>query len=171
MRELQDHTGRPLAIAERNALIKELNLLGMKLRGEIFDDDSLFRKTLRNTLTDEQLAKYAALERSRRLTMVEGVLQSWEQKVIGVKLSVATRRQLAELLIDKSRPPKSWGQYTHYIVLLQIAELEDEARPLLDDAQWDLVSKQLVQARRVEPQLRQMGIWPPAETMGDDEKE
>jgi hypothetical protein len=161
--------GVPIGLSERNTVIQELQVLGIRLRGGLFDDNSLFRKTLRNALTDEQLSKYIPMERDQRLRKVEAVLQSWELQANGIKLSASKRKEVAKLLIDKARPPKDYGTHTHYVVLLQIAELEDEVRPMFDESQWELVSKQLVQARRIEPQLRQMGVWPTPAPMDDDE--
>ena len=71
------------------------------------------------------------------------------------------RDRLRKLLAEETRPPKRLGQNDYYAVLYQIALLpEAKVKPIFDDVQWRLLSRQLAQAKGMGMWLKQNGFVP-----------
>jgi hypothetical protein len=96
---------------------------------------------------------------------IEAVLAEWDQRALGIQLTPERRRKLAELLVDKSSPPTAWSTHTYHVLLLQMAALEADVRPLLAEAEWPALQRELKEARELEPILKSMGVWPVAPTV------
>jgi hypothetical protein len=128
----------------------------------LFGSNSIFEKTMRNTLTTEQYDKYEKIERDRqafsygaKIEMAVAMLDNT------LPLRDDQRLKLAELLLDESKPPKRSlnSNYDYYFVMIQMARIPpDKLRPLFDDAQWRIISRLLEQMKAREPQLRQAGV-------------
>jgi hypothetical protein len=141
---------------------QDISPLQMTLQAGLFQDDSLLHKALSNTLTGEQFARYDALARDRRAfrhrANVELAVTTLEQSM---PLRDAQRRELTTLLTNETKPPRKASQYDYYFVMFQIGRLpEGKLKPLFDNLQWKVVSRQLDQFRGMEPTLRQWGLWP-----------
>jgi hypothetical protein len=161
-------TAKAMSPQQYNEVIQELKPLRYVPQYGALSQSSLFRKTLRHLLNDEQLVRYRSLERERRVTLVEGALQNWDRTPNGVKLAAERRKQFITLLADHGQFPQGYSPYAQYIVLLEAARLEERLKPLFDDEQWRAFQTQLVVARRVEPTLRRMGQWPISPPSDDD---
>jgi hypothetical protein len=161
-------TSKPLSRQQYNEAIQELQPLRYLPQYGALGDNSLFRKTLRQLLKDDQLVRYRSLERERRVAVVDGVLLNWGRMTNGIKLTGERHKQIINLLVDHGQFPQGFSPYTHYIVMLEAARLEEQLKPLLDDQQWVAFQTQLVVARRVEPTLRRMGEWPISPPSDDD---
>jgi hypothetical protein len=62
-------------------------------------------------------------------------------------------------MLEKTRPPKSFGQLDRFIVLVQMSRLpEDTVKSVFDPGQWREVQRRLIQAKMMMPALKQNGV-------------
>jgi len=147
---------------------QDVNRLQMTLQAGLFHEDSLLIKSLRNTLTGEQFARYDAMARERRASRHRANIQ---QAVAilqrGVRLRDAQRRELITLMTNETKPSRQPGPYDSFVLLFQLGRLpEEKLKRLFDQSQLEIVNQQLAQFQ-LEPMLRQAGQLP-AEDDGDD---
>lgn len=167
--------GRTLGRQEYMELSMEMSLLRMTTQNCLLGEASLFRKTLRRTLDDEQRVEYQRLLRQRQLDAAESGFSVWDRvnnnnaRINGLKLNPETRRKVCELIVEQGRMPESSTPYMNYIVLLEANRIEDQVRPLMDNEQWEAFQKLVAQAQRVEPSIRRYAQWPPTPGNDDDE--
>jgi len=152
-------TAKPMTQQQYTELMKELQPLRMSQQYGIIGENSLFRKTLRRTLTGEQRVHWQVLERERQKVVIETAIQTWQRNANGLKLTDESRQKFIELILDHGQLPQSVGPYGQYIVLLEANLLRDRLEPLLTAAEWEKFETQLVVARRVEPTLENYGLW------------
>lgn len=143
-------------------LFREIQPFQVTLRDGPFGETSFFAKTLKNTLTSEQQARFEVSERERRLSFyraaVELVVTELDETLV---LRAAQRRQLVELLLEETEPPARFGQYDVYVVLVQAARLpEEKLKPLFDPPQWKTLARHFEKVRTLEPFLKANGILP-----------
>jgi len=127
-----------------------------------FGEGSLFQKTIKKTLSDVQAARYDSLMRERKLSRYRSTV-GWFvvhlDKALG--FSDDQRRRLTELILNDTEPPLKFGQSDYYYLLWQLSKLpEAKVKPMFDNPQWRLLSRQFVQARGMEQWLRTNGILP-----------
>jgi hypothetical protein len=162
-------TSKPIDQQQYVALMRELQPLRMSQQTGVIGENSLFRKTLRHCLTDEQRTRWQSLERERQRTTVESVLLTLERRPDGFKLTGESRRQFVDLIVEHGEFPETRNSYIHYVVLVEAGKLADRLKPLLHDDVWDKLQKQITQAQQVEATLRKSGQWPVRAT--DDSEE
>jgi hypothetical protein len=143
------YVGTLITPDQYQAIRSEIDRLRTTNRWDLFHDHSLYKKTMRKLLTDEQVDR-----------LTEWVIAEWDLRVRDIHLEDDSRRQLAKLLRAKSNPPLGWSYYTYHVVTLQLAALEDEVRPLVVDKEWPAFAQQFAEAKRLEPKLRELGAWP-----------
>jgi hypothetical protein len=141
---------------------QDISPLQMTLQASFFHEDSLLFKSLNNTLTGEQFARYDAIARERRAfghrANIELAVTMIEQ---GMPLRDAQRREFITLLTNETKPPRKPGQYDYHFIMYQLGRLpEAKLKPLFDEAQWKVVNRQVAQFKGLEPLLRQAGLWP-----------
>jgi hypothetical protein len=141
---------------------QDIGPLQMILQAGLFHDDSLFIKSLPNTLTGEQFARYDALARERRASRhresVETAIAILQR---GIRLRDAQRRELVILITKETKPSRRPSPYDPYVVLLQLDRVpQEKLKRLFDETQWQTVNEQLAQCHQLEPMLRQAGQLP-----------
>jgi len=136
------------------------------LRGGIFGDESLFQKTLRTILTDEQRARYQSIEREQQRRILESVMLDWDRTADRFKLWGEPRKKFIELLIPHLHVPANAGAYSHSIVFLEAWRHREQVRPLLTATEWEKFEWQVGRAKEVIPTLEARGFW--ASTSEDD---
>lgn len=139
---------------------QEIQPLQTKLSSGLFNETSLFFKTIRSTLDAEQVAKYDAVLEERRKFRYKATI---EISLTTLEKTVALRSEqhkaLAKLLIEETPPPYAFGQYDHYLVMYQLAKLpEAKVKSLVEDHQWAGLKQQLDQHRGMEQWLIQNGV-------------
>ena len=83
------------------------------------------------------------------------VLSNLENSIV---LRADQRQRLVKLVLDETEPPKKFGQYDFYVVLFQLARLEDEkVKPILEDAQRQSLKKFCNRYQGLERMLRTQG--------------
>jgi hypothetical protein len=148
---------------------QDIGPLQMILQAGLFHEDSLFVKSLPNTLTGEQFARYDEMARERRASRhresIETAIAILQR---GIRLRDAQRRELISLITKQTKPSRRPSPYDAYVVLLQLGRLPDEKlKRLFDEKQWQRVHEQLAQCHQLEPMLKQAGQLP-AEDDGHD---
>lgn len=153
-------TSKPIDQQQYVALMKELQPLRMPQQSGIIGENSLFRKTLRHILTDEQRVRWQALERERQKTVIESAILTWERMANGVKIPVASRQKFVEILVEYGDLPETRHSYINYVVLVEAGKLEDRLKPILHEEVWEKLQTQITQAKQIEATLRRSGQWP-----------
>jgi len=147
---------------ELQTILQEFPRWSPNSRPDLFGEKSLFSKALKNTLTAEQLARFQKVTRDQVVARHRTTI-AW---VVGImdtdlRLSKEQHRQLEELLVKETRPPRRFGEYDYYGVMFQVSRLpEASLRPILDDHQWDKLSRQVAEAVRLERMLKDEGFVP-----------
>jgi hypothetical protein len=141
-------------------LFQKTRPLQILVQQGLFGSTSLFQKTLTTLLRPEQLVRYEQLERERRVwryrARVEMCVAQFDA-VLGLRDD--QRRRLVQLILNKTRPPKHFGQSDRLLVLVQMSRLpEEDLKSILDPAQWPEMRRRLVNARRMLPALKQNGL-------------
>jgi hypothetical protein len=136
-----------------------------------FDEGSIFFKAIISTLDDAQKVKYEKTLSDRRLFRYRAKIDltvAFLDNAVGFKAD--QRKQLAELLLTETKPPRRYGQYDYYVVMWQASHLpEAKLKPLFDETQWKLLNRQFTQVKGMEPFLKQNGYL--EDLPGDDAKD
>jgi hypothetical protein len=125
----------------------------------IFQDASLFQKTLHHCLDAEQLEKYRMLERGRQYKIIESAIPIW-RTMRGSGITDEIRQKFFDTLIEHGKIPKAKYLYAHYMVMLEIGRLEERLKPLCTDAHWTFLQLKIDEARQIEPHVRLFIRWP-----------
>lgn len=139
-------------------LLPQLIAVHQDLQGGVYLGSSLFLKTLRHVLTEEQRAKWDGFVRERQRAAIVSQLKLLD-RAFQITVPAERRAELADLLVDTSRPHAIPDIYPHYYVVLRIHDLGDAARPFFDAPSWDRLRERQEQARQLMPQLQQQGYW------------
>jgi hypothetical protein len=127
-----------------------------------FGDGSIFSKTLLRALTPDQVTKFEAVDRERREFRYGAKVGAAIARLDGsLALSREQRRKLTEVIMKETKPPRQFGQQDQQVVLLQASKLpEAKLRPIFDDAQWRVLSRQLTQVKGQEYMIKSNGYIP-----------
>jgi hypothetical protein len=134
--------------------------LAIELQSGLFGDRSLFAKTIKRTLSADQAAQRERYVHQQKLFRYEATI-AWYvvqlDKSLG--LSDEQRERLTKLLVKETHPPKRYDRGVNWFVLLQASNIpESRIKPILNDIQWKMFSRQLVQARKLEEWLKGNGV-------------
>src|SRR5271157_2788461 len=143
-------------------IYQELVPLQTALNSGLFGDGSIYAKTIRRVLSEEEDARYQKViqdkKRFRYKAKVELVVAQLDQSV---GFRDEQRRKLVELILSETQPPTRFGQYDYYLVMYQAGQIaEAKLKPLFEDRQWALLNRQLNQMRGMEQFLRAQGLLP-----------
>jgi hypothetical protein len=141
---------------------QEVQPLQTAFNAGLFSGESIFSKTIKTTLSPEQAAQHEKSERDRLL------YHYWARVDLALELlnnsvgfTTEQREQLWKLLAEEARPPQRLGRNDYWAVLYQLGLLpEAKIKPIFDDLQWGLVSRQLAQAKGMGMWLKQNGFVP-----------
>ena len=104
-----------------NQIWTDINPLRQKVASDLFSENSFYGKTLKSTLTPEQLASYqvVANERKRfRYRAAIAVAFTNLEKIIPLRHS--QRQVLMEMVLQETNPPRTFGSHDYQFVLLQL---------------------------------------------------
>ncbi len=144
-------------------LSQDTRPLQMALQAGLFHDDSLLRKSLSHTLTNEQFERYDAIARERRKSRHLATIASLVNLLQRAgPFTDAKRKEFVALLAKEIQPNRRPGPYGFYVLLGQMGQIpEEKLKPLLDDKQWQLLNQYRDQYQAMEPILRKAGYLPP----------
>lgn len=132
--------------------------LQMQYTKGMFGEGSMFSKTLRNTLTADQQAKYQAVLTARRKAAYKVMLESSLHKAVG-GLRVEQLVKVQELLLEQTQPPLQFGQYDQQVIMLKLSQVPvEKLREVLDKDQWKKLQPGLLQASGTEDWLARFGV-------------
>jgi hypothetical protein len=138
----------------------ELRPLQQQWRFGVLGSESLFNKVLRRTLDPQQSEEGERAEQERirfqyraKVQLAIGAMEN------SMPLTAAQRKDIERLLLEETRPPKSFGQYDVYVVLFQASKLpEKKLRAIFDEPQMRALQQMFQQNAQLEQALRQEGL-------------
>jgi hypothetical protein len=139
---------------------QDISPLQTSMQAGLFDGDSLFYKSLHNTLTGEQWAKCDAVDRERRefshRTSIVQAVNGWEQSM---PLRDAQRRELITLLTRETKPPRKLTPYGSTWIQFQLSHIpQEKLKPIFDDIQWKTMHQYLANAKNLGQFVKQLGL-------------
>jgi len=146
-----------------NEIYQELVPLQAALNSGLFGAGSIYSKTIRRVLSEEEDARYQQViqdkNRFRYRAKIELVVAQLDQTV---GFRDEQRRKLVELIMSETQTPTRFGQYDYYLVMYQAGQIaEAKLKPLFEDRQWALLNRQLNQMRGMQQFLQNQGLLPP----------
>jgi hypothetical protein len=144
---------------------QEAQVLQQRLQSGVLGPASLARKILPRTLTPEQYAAFEAIDaertRFRYRAAVEAAVVAFEDVF---PLREAERKALMDALVERTPPPKTFGNYNYNYVLYRITTLPADAlEPHFGAKRWKLFQGQTQGFKGLEQFLVQNGIMDAAE--------
>lgn len=152
-------TAGPLQREQFAALMKELQPIQNSTLENLFDDNSLFQKTLRTMLTEEQHRRFRSIELEKQRRILESVMQDWDLAADRFKLWGEPRKRFIELLVPRLHISSTAGAYSHPIVFLEAWRIREQVRPLLSADEWKKFEWQVERAKDSIPILEARGLW------------
>ena len=145
-----------------NEIVQAIQPLQMKIQGSFFNDDSLLYKAIKTTFIGEQAEKFEGHEQERRRFVYEAniaiALVTLER---GVPLREEQRKQFTQLLLEETKPPRSFGRQAVYAVFYQASTIdEDKLSQIFDRAQWKAIQRLLRTAEAMDANLKRNGFQP-----------
>jgi hypothetical protein len=138
---------------------QDVQPLQSELNGGLFGEESIFTKTVKKTLSNEQaamLADHEQLRHKNRFLITIDWFITHVDKSLG--LTAEQRSRLARLLRE-TPPPRRFGSSDYYYLMYRAGQLEeDRIKPVFDDFQWRIFSMQLNQARGMQQWLKNNGM-------------
>ena len=131
-----------LAQQEAQPLRKEREAI---LAGEGF----FFNQALRHMLTEEQHGRFRKDVDDRRVFRHRASVR-WTVVMLARSLGLTDdqRRRLEAVLLEETRPPRSSASFDYQIVMYQASRIpEAKIRPIFDDLQWRILSREFAVAR------------------------
>jgi hypothetical protein len=131
---------------------------------ELFGDASMLAKTLKKSLTPEQIAGHERIIYRARVEWMAGYLDK------RLNLTAEQHRRLVALVAEGTPPLKRYGSFDYDAIMFQMSRLPREKfRAVLDEAQCKELTIRFDQARRMESILVSEGYLaggPPAARAG-----
>lgn len=143
-----------------NEIWPDIEPLQQKLHVGLFDDQSLFAKTLEKTLDEEQAASYRAVQLERRKFRYKAAIGAALLKLdVAVPLRDEERRKLLDVLLEETPPPEQFGPFDYHYVMYRLATLPDgKLNGLFDDVQRKMLARELAQAKAMRQTLIQQKV-------------
>lgn len=143
-----------------NQIWQDIQPLQVAFNSEQFGPGSFFHKSLRRVLTQDQFSDYEKTETERRRfqyrTAISAIVAQME---LNVPFLDEQREQLIKLTLDETPLPKTFGQYTQQIVLVQMSAIPPKKlEAILDPIQMRIIDIQMQQVRGMKRWLIQQGI-------------
>lgn len=161
--ELQQRfVGKSFPQQELGEVYREIQPLAQQLQQGLFGDASLYAKVLRQTLDPAQRQLYDEARRARRArsyaAAVRLLIAAIDQSA---PLTERQREALLELVLRRTRPPRSAGTYDSFYACTQFATLDvQELAAVLDAAQLKVATKAQEQGLGWQAWLASMGVTP-----------
>jgi hypothetical protein len=131
-----------------------------KTRDRLFDDGSLFSKTVVKTLSQDQLDRIDAVDRHTTTRLYRDAVTQATRGLTGLaNLSTKQTEELANLILAETRPPRRFGQSDYALVMFQASRLpESKLKPIFLEAQWKLLKQHVESWNDAEQFLRSEGF-------------
>ncbi len=136
-------------------ILQELQAFQQAPHAYLFGTESMLAKTLKKTLTPQQIAAH---EKDIYQTRVE-----WMVTLLDTPLGLKAEqhRRFVTLIVEETPPLKRYGNFDYDAVMFQASKLpHDRLKRILDDAQLTKLLVRFKQARRMETILFGEGYLP-----------
>jgi hypothetical protein len=154
------YVGKTYSQDEIGEIYQKIQPLGEIYQAGLLGNSSLFSKVLERTLSTEQAEKFDRIEAERRQARYKakvGLFVAALQR--SCALTDKQRRELVDMLVEQTKPPKRFGQYDWYVILYQSAKLPDERyEHIVDEAQLKALKQTLQQGAGMEQWLKQQKL-------------
>jgi hypothetical protein len=117
-------------------ILEDINTLQMTLQTGVFGEDSLLVKSLPNTLTGDQFARYNAMAQERRASHhrqnIERAVAIFKRRfeILRLNRTIALpkdlRQELITLMTQETKPSRKPGPYDAQVLLVQLAHVPEE---------------------------------------------
>ncbi|HKI18942.1 MAG TPA: hypothetical protein VKA15_13735, partial [Isosphaeraceae bacterium] len=150
---------------------EDVQPLQSMLGGGIFGDESIFAKTVKKTLSNDQSATLAEQERQRNkhryLITIDWFITHVDK---GLGMTAEQRKRLSALL-KETRPPRRFGSSDYYYLMYRAGLIpEERIKPIFDDIQWRVFSQQINQGRGMQQWLKNNGMIEDEPVAGNEGK-
>ena len=136
-------------------IVQELQDFRQAPHAYLFVDESMLAKTLKRTLTHEQVAAHEKDVYRLRVEWMVSLLDT----ALGLKAE--QHRRFVTLIVEETPPLKRYGNFDYDALMLQASKLpQDKIRPIFDDAQLTKLLVRFGQAKRMETILFGEGYLP-----------
>jgi hypothetical protein len=145
-----------------NAAWQEAQPLQQALRRDWFSEQSLFRKALHHTLTEEQAARYEQTLQDRAVFHYRAAV-GWAAVTLASSMgwNDEQRQRFEKVILEETRTPKNSHPQAYFVVLCLADRIpEEKLRTIFDELQWRLLRQELIRARSMERLLRNGGFVP-----------
>ncbi len=126
----------------------------------LFDDGSLFSKTIVNTLSQDQVARVEEVVRHQNMRLYRDAVTQAVRRLAGLaKLSTRQTDELSNLILAETMPPRRFGQSDYALVMFQASRLpESKIKPIFLEAQWKVLKPHLASWNDAEEFLKSEGF-------------
>lgn len=142
-------------------IFSELQPLQQTYNNGVFTTDSMFRKSIGQTLDSSQNDRYESLQRDRlayRFNTKVDLLAAELGRSLG--LSSAQRQKLVTLIKERIKPFRKSGQYDHYALMYKLSTIpEADLKAILDEPQLKVLERLEQNAKNLGQFLRQQGYF------------
>jgi hypothetical protein len=153
-------TSKPVPQAEVNLLYQQTRPLQAEWAAGVLGEASLFEKVVRHSLSEEQRILHGQVEAERakfrynaKVEMVVGQIEN------SMPLTAAQREKFIALLLAETQPPKVFGTYDYYVIMLQASKLpEAKLESIFDASQMSMLKRAFQKSRTVEQTLKRENI-------------
>jgi hypothetical protein len=136
-------------------ILQELQSYKQAPHAYLFGDESMLAKTLKKTLSPEQIASHEKTIYRSRVEWMVSLLDS----ALGLKAE--QHRRFVTLIVEETPPLKRYGNFDYDALMWQASRLpRDKIKPIFDDAQLTKLLVRFGQARRMESILFGEGYLP-----------
>ena len=131
-----------------------------KTRDRLFDDGSLFSKTVVKTLSQDQLDRIDAVDRHSNMRLYRDAVTQATRGLAGLaNLSTKQTEELSKLILAETRPPRRFGQSDYALVMFQVSRLpESRLEPIFLEAQWKVLKLHFASWNDAEQFLKSEGF-------------
>ena len=131
-----------------------------KTRDRLFDDGSLFSKTVVKTLSQDQLDRIDSVDRHTNMRLYRDAVTQATRGLAGLaNLSTKQTEELSNLILAETRPPRRFGQSDYALVMFQASRLpESKLKPIFLEAQWKLLKQHVESWNDAEQFLKSEGF-------------
>ncbi len=144
---------------------QDIQTLQSTFQAGVFGDESIFAKSVRATLSAEQVARHEKIAQDRLMFRYQARVDlAMELLNNSVGFTEGQRQKLHKLLMTETRPPRRLGQNDYWAILYLLGMLpEDKIKPIFEDVQYQSLRRQLDQAKGLGQWLKQNGFVPDEE--------
>ena len=154
-------------------LWEEVSPLQSNLQNGLFEEESLFSKSVSNALTPAQRKGFEAMEKERReFNWRITISQAVEMLDRSMRLTKAQRTFLSDLMLKETKAPwrNAQNYYEQYYLFWQLDRLPHEKfRPKFDEVQLKVLDRHLQQAKNVARSMQKNKLWPGNEAVDEDD--